>query len=716
MKILFPIIAALTWPVCLLGQVNSPDTIPAIYLGEKIKLDGKLDELVWQQATPVSRFIQRDPDFGQPATEKTIVAVVYTTTALYIGIWCYQSHHKIIAKSLQRDFDFTGEDNFKIVISPFNDGRTGYEFVINPNGARADLLIAANDDTNADWNGVWDAATTINDDGWFAEVEIPYNTLKFKNAPRQIWAINFERDISANNEQDRWQNWSRNNNLENFSQAGTLSGMQGIRYSQRFEFKPYVLAGWDFKKDTTPYTLVKKVGADLNYNITPALKLNLTVNTDFAQVGADIIQVNLTRFNLYYPEKRDFFLEGAGNFEFNLGNNNSAFYSRKIGLENFSPVDILGGVRLFGEAGKSNIGFLSLQTAAKDSVPTVNNTVLRYKFNIGEQSYIGAIITSKISTRSNNLVAGIDGHYLTSHFLRNKNLEVAATFAESFDNGKSKTNSLAYRIFVDYPNDLIDHFIAISSLQQNFDPQLGFLTRDNYNALNWHLVVEPRWFSRYGIKKIELMPWNFALFHTQSTGELESFNNETRPFGLLFKTGDEFQFNTYQSYDRVDVPFALTNKVEIGIGKYHMNNYEFQFNTFAGRRIFSQVLYNWGTLYDGNIQTLTFLLGVNVNKHLSFKEQYNLNPIQHSGINDQIRQWVSTIRYAFTNKIDVSLLTQYDSQEDQFLSNFNLHWIPKIGSDFYLVWNNGYDPLTKADYLRPMISNGAVKFVWRVTF
>ena len=716
MKILYPIIAGLIWPICLFGQINSPNTIQATYSGEKIKLDGKLDEPVWTQAIPISNLIQRDPDFGKPGTEKTQVAVAYSSTALYIGIWCYQVHHKIISKSLQRDFDFTGEDNFKIVISPFNDGRTGYEFVINPNGARADLLIAANDDTNADWNGVWDAATTVNNDGWFAEVEIPYNTLKFKNAPRQIWAINFERDISANNEQDRWQNWSRNNSLENFSLAGTLTGIQNIRYSQRFEFKPYLLAGWNLKKDTSTYSAVKKIGADLNYNITPALKLNLTVNTDFAQVGADIIQVNLTRFNLYYPEKRDFFIEGAGNFEFNLGNNNSAFYSRKIGLENFQPVNILGGVRLFGQAGKSNIGFLSLQTAATDSVPTVNNTVLRYKYNLGEQSYIGTIITSKISNKSNNLIMGVDGHYLTSHFLKNKNLEAAATFAINSNNGKIKGNSIAYRIFVDYPNDLIDHFIAISSLQQNFDPQLGFLTRDNYNALNWHLVVEPRWFNQYGIRKVEFMPWNFALFHTQSTGELESFNNETRPFGLLFKTGDEFQFNTYQSYDRIDVPFALTKIIEIPIGKYRMHNYEFQFNTFSGRWVFSQVLYNWGTLYSGNIQTLSLLLGVNVNKHLSFKEQYNLNTIQYYGLNDQIRQWITTIRYAFTNKLDIALLAQYDSPEDQLLSNFNLHWIPKIGSDFYFVWNNGYTPLRRADYLKPQINNGAFKLVWRVAF
>ncbi|MDB5112863.1 MAG: hypothetical protein JWR67_3977 [Mucilaginibacter sp.] len=715
MKTICSIIAALIWPTCLFGQINSPDTITANYWGGKIELNGKLDEAVWKQAIPISHFIQREPDFGKPATEETRVTIVYTSTTLYIGIWCFQKHYKIISKSLQRDFDFMGEDNFKIVISPFNDGRTGYEFVINPNGARADLLIAANDDPNSDWNGVWDAAVTMNSDGWFAEVEIPYNTLKFKNASKPIWAINFERDINANNEQDRWQNWSRNNKLENFSLAGSLSGLQNVTYSQLFEFKPYALTGWDLKKNTS-YKLVKKIGADLNYNITPSLKLNLTVNTDFVQVGADIIQVNLTRFNLYYPEKRDFFLEGAGNFEFILGNNNYAFYSRKIGLENFKRVDILGGVRLFGQAGKSNIGFLSLQTAATDTIPTVNNTVLRYKYNIGEQSYIGSIITSKITNRSNNLIVGLDGHYLTSHFLKNKNLEIAATFAENIDNGKFKANSFVYRIFVDYPNDLIDHFIAISSLPQNFNPQLGFLTRRNYNALNWHLIIEPRWFNQYGIKKIEFMPWFLALLHTKSTGELETFRNETRPFGLLFKTGDEFQFNIYQSYERIDVPFTLTKKIKIQTGKYHMHNYEFRVNTFSGRRVYALLLYNWGTLYNGNIHTLVLVMGVNVNKHLSFKEQYNLNPIRYNGVNDQIRLWVSTIRYAFTNKIDITLLMQYGSQQDQLPSNFNLHWIPKIGSDFYLVWNNSYDPLTRADYLHPTISNGALKFVWRITF
>lgn len=716
MKPLLLILLTFTLPITVIAQKNAPDTVSAFPLRDKIKLDGNLDEPVWQQVTPISNFIQREPDFGKPGTEKTQVAIVYSSNALYIGIWCYQSHHKIIAKSLQRDFDFTSEDNFKIVVSPFNDGRTGYEFVINPNAARADLLVAANDEMNEDWNGVWDAATVVNADGWFAEVEIPYNTLKFKNTAIQNWQINLERNISANNEQDRWQNWSRNNNLENFSQAGTLNGMRGIKYSERFEFKPYILGGWEFKKDTTPLSLIKKIGADLNYNITPSLKLNLTVNTDFAQVGADVLQVNLTRFNLYYPEKRDFFLEGSGNFEFNLGNNNSAFYSRKIGLENFKTVNILGGVRLFGEVGKSNIGFLSLQTAATDSVPTVNNTVLRYKYNLGEQSYIGTIVTSKISSAINNLLVGVDGHYLTSHFLKNKNLEVAATFAITSDQGKIKGNSFAYRIFMDYPNDLIDHFIAISSLPKNFDPQLGFLTRDNYNALNWHLVVEPRWFNKYGIKKIEFMPWNFALFHTQSTGQLESFNNETRPFGLLFKSGDEFQFNTYQFYDRVEIPFDLTKSITIISGIYRMHNYEFQFNTFSGRRIYAQVWYNWGTLYGGNIQTVTLLIGVNANKHLSFKEQYSTNYLQHAGIDDQIRQWISTIRYAFTNKLDVSILTQYDSQVDQLLSNFNFHWIPKIGSDFYFVWNNGYTPLTRANYLKPEINNGAFKFVWRVTF
>ena len=190
------------------AQKSLPDTILAISLNEKITLDGKLEESIWQNSNKISDFTQTEPDLGKPATEKTQVAIVYSSSFLYIGIWCYQSTGtKISAKSLQRDFDYDSEDNFRIAISPFNDGQRGYEFVVNPNGARNDMLVSAWDDANSDWNGVWDAAATITNEGWFAEIEIPYNTLKFKNSEKQIWAINFERNIKNRNETDRWQGW-----------------------------------------------------------------------------------------------------------------------------------------------------------------------------------------------------------------------------------------------------------------------------------------------------------------------------------------------------------------------------------------------------------------------------------------------------------------------------------------------------------------------------
>lgn len=222
------------------------------------------------------------------------------------------------------------------------------------------------------------------------------------------------------------------------------------------------------------------------------MKLNLTANTDFAQVEADKIQTNLTRFNLYYPEKREFFLEGANNFQLYLGNNSQIFYTRRIGLEQFQTVPILGGARLFGKVGKSEIGFLSLQTGREGNVPSTNNTVLRYKYDIGKLSYVGAIVTSHINKEGANQVYGVDASYATASFMKNKNLELSGLLAESVDNYKVKNNALAYRIYCDYPNDQVDHFIAISSLQQNFNPELGFLQRSNYTAFNWHLYLAPR--------------------------------------------------------------------------------------------------------------------------------------------------------------------------------------------------------------------------------
>ena len=701
----------------LFAQKNASNIIISLPISEKITLDGKLNEPIWNKEKNISNFTQREPNFEEPSSEKTKVAIAYSSSSLFIAVWCYQSSStKITAKSLQRDFNFEGEDNFRIVISPFNDKRTGYEFVVNPYGARTDLLITANENTSSDWNGVWDAVATITNEGWFVEIQIPFNTLKFKNNTQQIWGINFERNIASKNETDRWQGWSRDLSFENFTSAGKLMGLENISYTEKFEFKPYILGDWNLKDDKISYVSSGKIGADLNYNITPTLKLNLTVNTDFAQVESDIIQINLTRFDVYYPEKREFFLEGSGNFDFYLGNRNSVFYSRNIGIENYQSVNVLGGARLFGKIGKSNIGFLSLQTAATDSIPTINNSVFRYKYDVGSQSYIGGIITSKLEDNHQNIVLGVDGNYTISHFLKNKNLVIGASISTSIDDGKLEDNSLAYRVFLDYPNDLIDNYIGISSVQNNFTPELGFLSRTNFESFVWSVRFTPRWFTKLGVRKMVFKPWQYTVYHTQTTHELESYFNESRPFGFILKSGDTFEFNIQHSFDRIDTSFDLSENIAINAGKYYMHAYEFQLNSFQGRKFFAELLYNNGTFYNGNIKKIAILVGLNINKHLNLTGQYENNQIEINSVTDNIEQIISTLSYAFNTKFDISLLSQYNSEEEQLLTNFRVHWIPKIGSDFYFVWNNGYAPIKQADYLKPTINNGAAKFIWRFTF
>lgn len=704
---------------CLLltayAQHNKPDTIQSLRINTKINFDGNPDEPVWQSTQHITNFTQRELHFGEPASEKTQTAILYDANNIYIGVWCYmQDPEKIVAKFMSRDFDYESDDIFGVIISPFNDKRNGYLFIINPNAARADLQVSGDND-NINWNGVWDAKSIRNDKGWFAEIQIPFNTLQFTKDSVKTWSINFGRKISYKNEEDRWQGWSRDYSFENFSVAGTLSGIKDIGYAQHFEFKPYGLTG--FQKTENNKTIYPgKLGADLNVNITPTLKLNLTANTDFAQVEADQLQVNLTRFSLYYPEKREFFLEAADNFTMYLGNNNEAFYSRRIGIQNFQPVNIIGGARLFGKIGKNNIGFLSLETAKNDTIPATNNTVFRYKYDIGKQSYIGGIITSKINSKSSNQIAGIDANYTTSSFLKNKNLVVAGLIAQSIDNYKTKNNSLAYRLYCDYPNDQIDHFIALSSVQQSFNPQLGFLQRENYKAFNWHLYLAPRWFAKYGVRQLDIGLWDLSYFVTQNTKQLESWNNQTRPFGFILKSGESFQFNLQQSYDRLDKEFDLTDSAIIPVGKYHMHNTELQFSTYQSRRIWIQVFYNWGKYYTGNIKTFSSTAGVNLSKHFNLSTVYTYNFVTLPKANVTTNELVQNIRYAFTTKLDLSLFAQWNSLDDVMLYNFRLHWIPKIGTDLYVVYNRGYDQLSKLDFLKPQSSAGIGKLVWRVTF
>jgi len=704
-------------PTSLPAQKSIPDSLVASRVSEPLRFNGKPDEAVWQSAQRISNFTQREQDFGKPATEKTEVAIAYDEQSIWIAIWCYQKDmSRVVAKSMQRDFDYEGEDHFQVLVSPFNDQRNGYLFVINPLGARADILVAGNESYNEDWNGIWDAKTSRDALGWYAEIVIPYNALKFKNEERQEWALNFERYISYKSEQVRWQGWSRDHNIGNISVAGRLTGLVNIRYDQRFELKPYALGGWSGGNDNEGLKPNGKIGADLNWNVSTNLKLNLTTNTDFAQVEADRIQVNLTRFNLYYPEKREFFLEGSSFYSFNLGQTSQIFYTRKIGLENREPVNVLGGARLFGKEGKNNIGFLSLQTAGNNLVPSTNNTVLRYKRDIGAQSYIGGIITSKYNQEKHNLVAGIDASFTTSKFLKDKNLILFGAVGASMDNGVASHDNISYRFYIDYPNDLIDNYIATSSIPAGFNAELGYFGRQNFDAISWNLNITPRILKKYGFQQFEFNPWEFVAYWTHTTGELESISNETRLLGFQLKSGDKFEYNIHYNYDRLDIPFELTDFIVIPEGNYHFVGHQVQVESYQGRKVWGEIAASTGKYYLGDIRSVELALGVNVSSHLNVKADYELNYLKFGQTEDFVQQLAAYVNYAFSTRLDLSLFSQWNTEDDLALLNFRIHWIPRIGSDFYFVLNNGYEPVHQAELMHPNINSGAAKLVWRFTF
>ncbi|MCF6366505.1 MAG: carbohydrate binding family 9 domain-containing protein [Bacteroidales bacterium] len=697
------------------AQYSEPKVISANKISEKIKFDGQLNDSIWQKITPVNNFTQRDLNFGEPVTEKTEVSVAYDKDNLYFGIWCYQKT-KITAKNMNIDFDYESDDNFQIMISPFNDSRSGYLFIINPNGARADIQIFGIEDGNEDWNGVWDAKTTITTDGWFAEVVIPFSTFQFKKGNNLNWAINFERDIVSKNEQALWQGWSRDNSIFAVVKAGTLINLTDISYAKHFELKPYMLTGWHYD-DVEGNDYPIKIGGDLNINLTPTLKLNLTSFTDFAQVEADRIPVNLSRFSVYYPEKRQFFLESSDIFSYYLGDRNSAFYSREIGIEEGQSVPIIAGARLFGKVKKSNIGFLNIQEANIDTILTKNNIIFRYKHDIGKQSYIGGIFTNVFDNEHSNQVIGIDATYQTSNFLKDKNFTIGAKLTTSTENFELQEDAFTYRIFSDYPNDLIDNYMAFGTMQRNFNPELGYIRRSDYDSYTWYFRLTPRVFNKYGIKRLILKPWGFTLYNTHSTGELESFHNETRPFGAILNSGERFEFNFIQNYDRIDDAFELTDEISIPTGKYWMYNYEIQLETYNARRIWSELLYNWGGFYTGTIRTLELSLGININKHFNLNADYSWNEVKLAEGKIITHEIASYLNYAFTTKLNFSLFGQFNSLDELMIYNIRFHWIPKVGSDLYFVYNIGYEePIKQIEYLKPQTTGAVVKIIYRLTF
>ena len=493
-------------------------SIPAARLepDEQISIDGRLDEPVWTRAVPAADFMQIEPNNGSPATEKTEVRVAYGPDALYLGMTAYDSEpDKWIAYQRRRDEGLPSDDKIRWTIDTFLDARGGYFFETNPLGHLADSLMGVNGQNRA-WDGIWTERVVRSDIGWTVEVEIPFRTLNF-NPENDTWGMNFERTVQRKNETSIWMGWARNQGLQRMTNAGHVTGIRDVTQGLGIDVKPYGLVTAEaFPGRSIPgrepgsFDRDGNVGVDVFYNPTPLVRTVFTVNTDFAQTEVDQRQTNLTRFSLFFPERRDFFLDGSTFFDFgsgggNTGGNNNnnneplvtPFFSRRIGLSaQATPQKIDFGTKLTGQMGAQDVGLLHVRTGDDTDASMIGEdfTVGRVKRRMFQQSYVGALYTRR-DARGDGIDAshtlGVDMRLATSRFLGSQNLSATGWAIHAARPGVSSRNN-AFGVFIDYPNDLWSGRLGLREVQPAFDPTVGFVTRTGFRRYAPAFTFAPR--------------------------------------------------------------------------------------------------------------------------------------------------------------------------------------------------------------------------------
>jgi hypothetical protein len=698
------------------AQVSLPNEIKASFTNKKPKIDGVLNDEAWKSAVKINNFTQRELKIGEPATERTEVAVLVSDQHLYVGVWCYDSEpQKIIAKELKRDFNYDLDDNFIIIIDTYHDLRNGFMFVTNPNAARADLQVFNNGGTsNAYWNGVWNVLTTKTDSGWFAEFEIPFYTLKYRsNVAEQIWGINFERNIRRKREQLLWQGWSRDNRIQQLNHAGTLTGLNQLSNNRFVEIKPYATAGGLQSK--TDNKLLLNGGGDVNYLLSPTYRLNLTFNTDFAQVEADQQQINITRFPLFFPELREFFLEGEDYFNMGFGGNRIIpFYTRRIGLnEKRETVPIIAGARLLGKESNNTLGIMSIQTAADDGQPSTNYSAISWRNDIGRQSVVGAMSATKFESGRLHTTNAINGRYSTSKFLKNKNLDMGGALIQIYNTDVGiKKGTYAYRGFISYPND---KFSVYSSFQQGpmpFEPEVGLLIRRNFREAFTDISFKPRSLRRFKkVRQYEFKPASVTFTQYDDTRAIQTFEYRIQYFGADLKSGDKMVLNYTVVAEGLINDFEISKGVNITKNTYWWRQWEADLKTFRGRTFALAGNFIWGEFYDGSAFRNRTDLFWRAGKYMNMSVRYELNDVKLSNGSFRTNLVGSRIEYAFNPNLFGSLLSQWNTNQEELNVNFRLRYIPKIGTDLFFIFNQLYT--ANANVISVKSTTVLAKLVWR---
>ena len=651
----------------------------------KLSIDGRLDDKAWSDAEPVTELFQRETFEGIPATEPTHVSLLFDDENLYIGFRCLDSDPgRPLARTMFRDENLAADDAVAVMIDAYNDQRSAVFLATNANGILFDMLQNGEESAtrNLDWDTVWYARGSQTAEGWSAEMVVPFQSLRFappEDGKEVVFGIGFKRNLPRKNEETYWPFVSNDSTWYRPAELGKLRGLHDIQSGRSVELRPYVLGGVA-RDETLQHTHTRKeAGIDAKWGVTTGLTADFTVNTDFAQEEADLQQINFTRFSLFFPEKRQIFLESQRTFLFGVPREADLIFTRRIGLSSTGGIiPILAGARLSGRQGAYSVGIMNMQTndVSDVGVPEENFSVVRLRRDISSRSNVGVLFTNREGGGTFNRVYGGDLNlYLGNWSLQNY---VAAMDAPARASGRSSAYAK-----LEYRADRYGAFYRYLDIGESFAPGIGFVRRPNSRQN----LAQLRYSPRPALDLVRQLHFTGTLDYVPNQQGVLETRSWTGEFRTTFEAGHEAAVAYTDSFEFLEEPFRLRPDVTISPGAYDFSTVELRFDSFPRSHRRLNLAYATGGFWDGERDTLTLGASYRINKHLDVSGDYQVNWVDLPQSRFTTHLLASRVQVAFRTDVVLMSLFQYNDDTGQLSSNVRFNWIPRPGSDFFVVYN-----------------------------
>jgi len=705
--------------------ISSSENLSAVRVETGPVVDGKLDDACWNQADPFTGFRQQEPIPSSAPSEQTELRVIYDRENLYLGIICFDREvSKVAAKCMAHDqfqaHRGVDDDVVRVLLDPFQDRRNAYLFITNACGAKSEGL-AGGERYSLNWDGIWDAHSQFSETGWTVEMRIPFKTISFKES-LTAWGLNIERYIARKQETIRLSRPELDAHFASPMNAALLQGIADVKQGKGITFRPYGIPSISRIPETGRQTEWKLDGGfDIYKNFTPNFVGAFTVNTDFAETEVDERRINLTRFSLYFPEKRTFFLEGSEIFSFGVGGGGMRgpafvpFFSRRIGLVEEQQVPILYGAKVYGKLGNTNMSLIDMRTKSFDplGLPAENFVAGRVYQNIMAESKVGLIFThGDPSSEGRNTLAGVDFTYWTSRFLGDKNFSLAGWYVYNWNELKSGKHQ-GYGFKIDYPNDLWDIAVTYSYYGDALNPGLGFLPRGSIKVLSGGMNFRPR--PQRGFLADWVRQFFFELrpsFYWDLTGKLETMRIFVAPLNFRTEKGDHIEFNFSINRDAPPEDFEIAEGIFIPREVYDFTNYNIQYSSPSYRSLIISAEYRFGPFYSGTYRDAELGLTFRLNGHVNLG--INANLVKGNLKEGEFTENVFQLKADFFLTPDLGLMNyiQYDDVSNTLGANIRFRWQLSPGNEIFLVYNSSWerrwDPISR---FVPMESRGVFKIL-----